>query len=306
MSVIVDYLSVSPTALVVGLVTIGVSTYALLVVKKPSNPSVEFDDLLQSSGSWSTGGETKSNSSNDVDVADSTELKNVFDVPQPLPKVGNGEEDKNNEKEKPFKSSYYYAHNQLKKTGGYTDGLKAQDYRMNGPRLLSKGGNSVVDGANIKGEDVQGKISTDETRTKPRERTSLNSIPLNRYLWDDDGNEQGVAKVHITTLPGKSSTSPSTNWGDVSISKKDVAFKLIGPCKNGLIVQIRAASVRYHLYVPRMYGEVEDVMLIVKAKKLIIKLTKKEKRSKPWPQLPSKAKNSDIDPTDYINKDLLN
>jgi len=309
---VIDYLNVSQTAIAVGLVAIAVSTYVVLVVKKSSETPVAFDDLLHSSGSWSTGGESKSEVSNNttsVDDTNSSELKNVFDVPQPLPKVGNGGEEKNGEKEKPFKSSYYYAHNQLKKTGGYTDGLKAHDYQMNGPRLLSKGGNRVADSGNIKGKCDEERKTNDETSNssaKPQApKASLNSIPLNRYLWDDDGNEQGVAKVHITHLPGKSPTLPSTNWGDAGVSKGDVASKLIGLHKNGLIVQIRAASVRYHLYIPRMYGEVEDVKLIVKAKKLIVKLTKKEKGSNVWPQLPSKAKNSNIDPIDYINDDLL-
>ena len=46
------------------------------------------------------------------------------------------------ETKKPFGSSYYYAHNSTKNKGGYSDGLKMEDFTMNGPRLLSKGGNS--------------------------------------------------------------------------------------------------------------------------------------------------------------------
>jgi hypothetical protein len=44
---------------------------------------------------------------------------------------------------KPFGSSYYYAHNSTRSKGGYADGLRMEDYTMNGPRLLSRGGKPV-------------------------------------------------------------------------------------------------------------------------------------------------------------------
>jgi len=47
--------------------------------------------------------------------------------------------------DRPFGSSYYYAHNNLKATGGYKDGLRTEDYVMNQPRLLSKNGVMISD-----------------------------------------------------------------------------------------------------------------------------------------------------------------
>jgi hypothetical protein len=62
------------------------------------------------------------------------------------------------------------------------------------------------------------------------------------------------------------------------------------------MVQIRRISgdeeSKHFLFIPRMYGEVEDVKPIVKAKKIIIKLIKKRNSDnlKVWPQLPSDLK----------------
>lgn len=57
---------------------------------------------------------------------------------------------------------------------------------MNGPKLLSK--NSTVETA------------VNKTSTTAQAATKLgkgNSIPINRYLWGDDGNASGVAKIYI-------------------------------------------------------------------------------------------------------------
>ena len=47
---------------------------------------------------------------------------------------------KQSAQDRPFESSYYYAHNNPNAKGGYKDGLRMEDYTMNGPRLLSRGG----------------------------------------------------------------------------------------------------------------------------------------------------------------------
>ena len=59
--------------------------------------------------------------------ATTTELKNIFDVKQNSPQVSSSliSPPHDAEKEKPFKSSYYYAHNDPNRIGGYKDGLKA-------------------------------------------------------------------------------------------------------------------------------------------------------------------------------------
>lgn len=212
------------------------------------------------------------------------ELKNVFDVKQDHPLKNHSSSNNTGTTEKPFSSSYYYAHNNPNTIGGYKDGLKAEDYVMNGPKLLSK-------------------VSKPKETTKPTTSTQAatikkqDSIPITRYLWDDDGNSNGIAKIIIDTLPSSGISSTNLAWENSGIvSKEDVRAKLSGVWKNGLIVQIRRnldeeKSKRYHLYVPRLFGEVENVALIVKSKKLIIKLYKKNEKEnlKAWPQLPSKV-----------------
>lgn len=211
------------------------------------------------------------------------ELKNVFHVKQSPPNVGtlsHAAASKNGEK--PFKSSYYYAHNQHRKTGGYSDGLKAEDYEMNKPKLLAKTKASVLDTST-----TTSTTTSTSTTTQAAAATAFldhdDSIPINKYLWDDEGKENGVAKIYIDTLPGKAT------W-DSQITKDDVVCKLVGTWKNGLVVQIHSMGERYHLVIPRMYGEVEEVKTILKPHKLIVKLLKKKNNKenlRAWPQLSS-------------------
>jgi hypothetical protein len=250
-----------------------------------------------------------------------SELKNVFDVKQSATRIDKAKpsssaqaDDSTADSTKPFKSSYYYAHNNPNTIGGYKDGLKAEDYVMNGPRLLGKS----------KTSKESSNTNTTTTKTPARNATPVtpkakhDSTPINRYLWDDDGNTDGIAKIIVNTLPSSGTPTSSTmTWQDAGISsKEDVRSKLLGVSQNGLIVQIRRKInesnnrnyKRYHLYVPKMSGEVEEVKLIVKAKKLIVKLYKKQGRDnlQAWPQLPSKVVNPTLSKdTNYIEEDLF-
>ena len=190
-------------------------------------------------------------------------------VPHRSPKKMSNETD-----EKPFSSSYYYAHNHLKKTGGYKDGIKAEDYQMNKPKLLSKTSSEV-----------------DSTESS---MPVFFGIRINRYLWDDDDSYDGIARIIIDSIPSnENSSSSSIQIKDAGIRKEDVKCKLVGTWNNSLMVQIRRIvgdnELKYFFYIARMYGEVEDVKPIVKAKKIIIKLIKKRNPDnlKVWPQLPS-------------------
>jgi hypothetical protein len=58
---------------------------------------------------------------------------------------------------------------------------------MNGPKLLTKGSSMET--------------SSHESMTSAQAATKLgkgNSTPINRYLWDDDGNENGIARIIST------------------------------------------------------------------------------------------------------------
>jgi len=293
-------------AVIAAVLVIIATTLLFFVSKTKKDPVGVLDDLLLDTNDiqWDDDRDLKQTVTPDSDSSspqkeDNSEeepkLKNVFDVKQNPPNVGKAQDAKG--VEKPFKSSYYYAHNQHRKTGGYKDGLKAEDFVMNGPKLLTKGSSMET--------------SSHESTTSAQAATKLgtskgNSTPINRYLWDDDGNENGIAKIYIDSLPGKGSAS-SISWAEGNITKNDVMSKLVGVWKNGLIVQIQSSDTRYHLYVPRMYGEVEDVKIIVKPKKLIVKLTKKKQKEnlKSWPQLPSKVATGSTDGVDYVNEDLF-
>jgi len=84
--------------------------------------------------------EEEVNKTTSTQKSDNKVLRNVFSVKQQPINTGGSNSTNTNKEAKPFESSYYFAHNKHSTGGGYTDGLKASDYVMNGPRLLSKGG----------------------------------------------------------------------------------------------------------------------------------------------------------------------
>ena len=210
-------------------------------------------------------------------------LKNVFSVKQRPPVSANGRSSTKACSDRPFESSYYFAHNKHSGGGGYKDGLKASDYVMNKPRLLSKGGvqvetsdNSAEDESVAEDKSSASSEDVSEARQKPK---MLASTPLTRYLWDDDG-EGNIAKIHIDSLP--ISSTKTIHWEDASIS--NVEARLIGDNNEGLYVGITfnyqdgSSPRRCHLHVPRMYGSAEEVKVMVKKRKLLLKITKKPKQ----------------------------
>jgi hypothetical protein len=240
-------------------------------------------------------------------------LKNVWNAAPSVPatfasssandKVSSSSSNKNT-KEKPFGSSYYYAHNNPNAKGGYKDGLKMEDYTMNGPRLLTKGGKPVVPVplnetmSDTTECDASPSMASSENRTlPPQEASSRNddddnknsdktnksnssSIPIRsitKYLWDDPGDSNGIATIRIDSLPSLSSSSSMMDWSTVSVTK--VEAELMG---EGLWVRVHGTSpqpVLYELKIPKLYGDAESVQAVVKPKRLLIKITKKRKQS---------------------------
>lgn len=166
---------------------------------------------------------------------------------------------------------------------------------MNGPRLLSRGGVRVMNDANNGDNDMispveeivrlesslaqspkeatvaSSSIMKDTTPTKQqREALTASSIPISRYMWDDDGDD--IAMIHIDILPIGSNKRLS--WEDANVSREDVEVRLVGNDGVGLYVGIVAEKRRYHLHIPRMYGTAESVRFIIKKRKLLIKITK--------------------------------
>lgn len=109
--------------------------------------------------------------------------------------------------EKPFKSSYYYAHNNPQSKGGYKDGLRMEDYTMNQPRLLSRNGQQIEYTTTKQEESQQPSIEP------PRKLLSKPTRFISRYLWDDQGKSNGIAYIRIEQLPDiGTSLTPWTEW----------------------------------------------------------------------------------------------
>jgi hypothetical protein len=200
-------------------------------------------------------------------------LRNVFSVKQKPPILGGGS--KKDSTDRPFGSSYYYAHNSANSKGGYADGLRAEDYVMNGPKLLSKGGVRVDHERDEQpDESVELDNAVDATSDQRKERAKIISASkqITRYLWDDDG-EGDIAKIHIDSLP-KTSTE-SMSWQEASISGVEV--NLMGQENDGLMIRIISQDQKkYHLHIPKMYGSADSAKAAIKKHKLIVKIVKRK------------------------------
>ena len=187
--------------------------------------------------------------------------------------------------EKPFGSKYYYAHNDSKTTGGYKDGLTMEDYRMNGPRLLSVNGLSVDNNNNNgNGDDGQkddsndySKGETTETNADVAPPTRINAHDtdvknITKYLWDDPGNGKGIATIRVDVLPGEK-FGEFVDFGDVNI--QDVTATLPGEGLMAKITVVGKETPSYQLNIKKLYGDAADVKVIVKPKRLLIKVYKK-------------------------------
>jgi hypothetical protein len=231
----------------------------------------EEDALWATTGSndISTPGYTKSSKGK-------TKLKNVWDVinkgKNSITKQSGGEEDKQF-----YKSKYYYAHNNPNATGGYKDGLKMEDYTMNGPRLLSKGGPAPANGRTpIVEQDAHATEAPTEQvqETKPKKISihDPNVMNITKYLWDDPGDWNGIATVRIDTLPAEKIGGTTLDWKEVEI--KDVKANLIG---EGLLVEVEADQGRkYQLKINKLYGDAAYVKTMIKPKRLLVRIYKKK------------------------------
>ena len=179
---------------------------------------------------------------------------------------------------KPFGSKYYYAHNNTKATGGYKDGLSMEDYHMNGPRLLSRGGVSIKNSGGQISAATSDKEANESEYTPPveesgKKRTSRTkgkqTISISKYLWDDPGDSKGTASIRIDNVPSQKG-STTIPWKDVEVA--DISAVLEG---EGLAVTVKTKTeVDYALKFAKLYGEVEEVT-VKSTKRLIVRLKKK-------------------------------
>lgn len=169
------------------------------------------------------------------------------------------------------KSTYYYAHNQHTSGGGYADGLKAEDFVMNGPRLLSKNGVPVAPSARQESKEKEDPASSEQPPQPARSTPTMTSQDITKFLWDD---ERDVSKVYIQMIPtpARGDTVP---WSDAKVSADNVSVKMVGGGQ-GFDLRIRMPEESHccHLKVVKLYATIKEVDFICKRNKLILKLTK--------------------------------
>lgn len=184
--------------------------------------------------------------------------------------------------DKPFGSSYYYAHNNPGATGGYKDGLRMEDYTMNGPRLLSKGGvpaepsdsNTNIEETTAHADDATGPVPSASGKVNVQVAKRIS-----KFLWDDPGDPNGIATIRIDTLPG-STLAEAISWREANIV--DIDTSLIDD-KKGLLIELTSADdTRYRLQIPKLYGEVDEVRKVVKPNRLLVKVYKKNSWMNPF------------------------
>lgn len=217
-----------------------------------------------------------------------------------------------NKSSKPFGSSYYYAHNSTKVTGGYTDGLRMEDYTMNQPRLLSKRiindnntdnnttTTAVIDNAMINTEDRREDKVNDVIRpTSIVEQKRI--LNISKYLWDDPGSTDGIATIRIDVLPLNSTDNiPFENIRSY-IHSDNIHTQILNN-NEGLLIDIKTnattdktTNINYRLKIDSLYGPITSIKVIIKSKRLLIKLTKKytmfdKSNLKSWPYPQKKKK----------------
>jgi hypothetical protein len=190
-------------------------------------------------------------------------------------------EKKDADSEKPFGSSYYYAHNSSKTTGGYKDGLRMEDFTMNGPRLLSRSGESV-ENENVSTTSVYDVTATSSPepvasncRRGPTEK-SRRTLQITRFLWDDPGDAtKGIGTIRIDELPSSTKIAEFLPWKEASECIVKTTAILIND-NEGVQVKLETSEeFDYVLRIPKLYGAVTQVEAVPKNKRLLVKLTKK-------------------------------
>eukprot|EP00547_Thalassionema_nitzschioides_P017758 CAMPEP_0194251968 /NCGR_PEP_ID=MMETSP0158-20130606/26569_1 /TAXON_ID=33649 /ORGANISM="Thalassionema nitzschioides, Strain L26-B" /LENGTH=281 /DNA_ID=CAMNT_0038989257 /DNA_START=30 /DNA_END=872 /DNA_ORIENTATION=- len=205
--------------------------------------------------------------------APSAPLKNIWDERK---KNGSTTADSRVQKTdadgKPFGSSYYYAHNSLRKTGGYTDGLRMEDYQMETPRLLSKNGISYTEKGSPSGGSCKSSMTNTGSQkniTTRKERVSF--IPINKYLWDDPGDSKRIGTIRVEQL------TDNLSWKDAAIS--DIQIDVKDKICLTVLVNTEDGKI-YRLRIPELYGEVNEVRKVRKANRLLLRLYKESENER--------------------------
>ena len=221
--------------------------------------------------------ETKS--TNQSTSPSNSELKNIWDTSR----SDNRQPLNTTHEDKPFGSKYYYAHNNPNATGGYRDGLQMEDYVMNGPRLLRKGGQPVEEEKGEQGLSVETNTGGDDDKPQAQNKPipdkekvtatkASDMIPIrtiSKYLWDDPGKSNGIATIRIESLPDKNGSQ--VDWKDIMVDSVSADLK-----GEGLLIKIETDECRYQLNISKLYGDAAEVRTVIKPKRLMVRIVKKK------------------------------
>ncbi|GAX16669.1 hypothetical protein FisN_23Lh199 [Fistulifera solaris] len=203
--------------------------------------------------------------------------------------------DASSSKEKPFQSSYYYAHNNPSAKGGYKDGLRMEDYTMNQPRLLRRNGSRVSSSEDLQqNETAPSSIESSSSKQQLNNPRVLPKLPptkyISRYLWDDPGKPNGVASIRIEQLPDKNGSMMA--WKDwleqqysttTTTNKPQIDTLLSSDCTSLRVIIHSQNGCLYELKLDPLYGRVKTVTTKVSTKRLTIQLHKNENKQTAWP-----------------------
>ena len=178
------------------------------------------------------------------------------------------------------KGGYYYAHQGT--TGGYADGLKQEDFAMNGPRRLDtkQSESEKTKTSNMPVTVPRGSIE----RQSFGQTVPMNSLPqysgktITSFQFEDAGD---LVKIYIRSLPGWDS------FQDANIQKSHVSS--YWDDRESLVLLVKKSEEEtYNLHVKRLFGLVNDVQILVKKKYLLVKLVKADSK-KEWTTLNNKV-----------------
>jgi hypothetical protein len=229
------------------LILVFISTY--IVYQRMHKPSEEKD--------W-----TKEIAKSNVkaDSKQSLQLKNIWEERERNGSIETEKIQKTDSDGKPFGSSYYYAHNSLRKTGGYTDGLRLEDFQMETPRLLSKGG------LNLRAGQQASVVRGNATKVASSTRGVASScVPITKYQWDDPGDQKAVGTIRIDQVDA------NLSWKDAKV--QDVKLNLQDQSSLTVTVLIENGK-KYRLHIPKLYGRVKEAKKVSKETRLLIRLYK--------------------------------
>jgi hypothetical protein len=280
-----DSSSQLPLFAVAAVSTLGIGLVSYILMKPSSKAAKKKSSASPSSTmSAAASSSSRSNSNNKDDVWEERRRKGIAPAKTSTSKTSGNV----TTGDKPFGSSYYYAHNNSNAKGGYSDGLRMEDFTMNGPRLLSKGGKPVVVGGdeNTSGNDntephestesdsrADGENKSDASNTN-RNTIKRRILAISKYLWDDPGDKKGLATIRIDSLPDSRRSSESTiEWKDADVV--EATAELIGETELIVIVKTKQEQ-EYRLHIKELYGKATSVQAIVKPKRLLVKLQKKK------------------------------